>query len=189
MATVIFRTSRFYITIFCLGLEDSDQSDTESKKKTQKQDKKKNKKALKEAAQDEGEDHPLITDLDWRDKDQKRAHRAELWFERDAFKNLIDENDEDADLDKMVENYKQKGAKIIENTSVEIKKVKKKEVSSDSDYSSDESSDDEYDVEKEYAKNNPKSTDAPVTTQGNENLLLHLVPNFAFKFSYLVLNR
>lgn len=58
-------------------------------------------------------EHPLITDLDYRDKDKKRIHKAALWFERDVFQNLIDEKDEDADLDKLVEDYKKKGASII----------------------------------------------------------------------------
>lgn len=51
--------------------------------------------------------------MDYRNKDEKKTHKAELWFQRDIFKNLIDEKDEDADLDKMVEEYKKKGAKVI----------------------------------------------------------------------------
>lgn len=111
----------------------------------------------------EQKEHPLITDLDYRDKEQKKVHKVELWFERDVFKNLIDENDEDADLDRMVENFKKKGAKVIgeendeKKTKVEKRKKTKqpiKEETVDSDYSSEEendsnSDDSDYDIEKE----------------------------------------
>lgn len=69
-----------------------------------------------------------------------------MWFERDVFKNLIDEKDEDADLDKTIEEYKKKGAQLI-GKDVETSKAA---TSSDSDYSSEEMSD--YDVEEEHAK-------------------------------------
>lgn len=130
-------------------------------------------------------DHPLITDLDYRDKEQKRAHKAELWFERDVFKDLIDEKDEDADLDKLAADFKKKGATILgENASSKeekklVKKSKKKKkveeekeevvsksTSVDSDYNSDEESDSDsdsdesdYNVEKEMQKNKQPEND------------------------------
>lgn len=57
--------------------------------------------------------NPLLTDLDHRNREQKRAHKAELWFGRDIFKGLVDEGDEDRDLDRLVDEYKKKGAKIV----------------------------------------------------------------------------
>lgn len=104
--------------------------------------------------------------MDYRKKSEKKAHKAELWFERDVFKNLIDEKDEDADLDRMVKEYKKKGAKVIgeEDDKPKQKPTKTKQKSkpaqksetTDSDYSSDESSDEsdsesgdsDYDIEK-----------------------------------------
>lgn len=98
------KLNNFILIYFLPGFE-SDEEEPSIKKS-----KKLTKKQLKGKA---GEEHPLITDLDYRNKDEKKTHKAELWFQRDIFKNLIDEKDEDADLDKMVEEYKKKGAKVI----------------------------------------------------------------------------
>lgn len=58
--------------------------------------------------------NPLVTDLDYRDKNTKRVSKAELWFEKDAFKDIakMDEIDEDMDLDRLVHSYKKKGVNV-----------------------------------------------------------------------------
>lgn len=124
--------------------DDDDEKDDESPKKKKKQEK-----------------NPLITDLDNRNKEQKRISKAEMFFERDIFKNLISEKDEDADLDKLAELYKSKGMKVREE--VKAKEIVKKEVSkyeSDSDYSTDEDSSDsdesDYDFDQIKKKHSAK---------------------------------
>ncbi|KAJ8969691.1 hypothetical protein NQ317_014237 [Molorchus minor] len=137
--------------------------------------KKSNKKASNESDEKQ---HPLITDLDYRDKEKKKAHKAELWFERDIFKNLIDEKDEDVDLDRMVKEYKQKGAEVVEGNEKKIEKPKnkrEKKETVDSDYSSEEevttdtdSDDSDYEVDKELhiPLNNSKKDGFEIVEKG-----------------------
>jgi len=93
----------------------------------------------------EPESNPLLTDLDSRDKETKRIHKAALWFEKDVFKNLENEDDADYELDKMIEQYKKKGGNVLGEEKkmqekVEGKKQKRKLNESDD-------ADSDYDVE------------------------------------------
>jgi len=56
-----------------------------------------------------------LTDLDYRDKDAKKIAKANLWFEKDIFKNMktSEEQDEDIDFDTLVKDFKKKGVKVI----------------------------------------------------------------------------
>lgn len=123
--------------------------------------------------------------MDYRDKDKKRLNKAALWFEREAFQNLIDEKDEDADLDKMVQEIKKKGAKVIgEDTQKEESRSKKKgiilnmdksmngiddsdSVSDNEDTDSDSDSDSDYDVNEHHMPvNNVKKDGFEVVKAG-----------------------
>lgn len=59
--------------------------------------------------------NPLLTDLDDTDPVSKRTKKAELWFEKDSFKEVDEEDDEGVDLDKLAETYREKGLKNLLN--------------------------------------------------------------------------
>lgn len=80
-----------------------------------KNDKNGNVKGTKRVGVLEKGKNPLITDLDYRDKNTKTLTKAQLWFEKDIFKDKNDEREEDFDLDTMVKEYKQKGIKVQGN--------------------------------------------------------------------------
>ena len=83
---------------------------------------------------DPDQEHPLLTDLDHRDTNTKRTHKAQLWFQRDVFKNLIGEKDEDADLDRLVENFRKKGVSVVgEGVADEQSRNNEKDISQQND--------------------------------------------------------
>nr|XP_026495390.1 pre-rRNA processing protein FTSJ3 [Vanessa tameamea] len=96
--------------------------------------------------------NPLLTDLDNTDPVSKRSMKAELWFQKDGFKDIDEEDDEGVDLDKLAEFYRQKGKKVKDSgseKSMEIKSGSKRKHDDDDD--DDESSDSDYDIEETAA--------------------------------------
>uniref|UniRef100_A0A1B0CJ34 Ribosomal RNA methyltransferase SPB1-like C-terminal domain-containing protein n=2 Tax=Lutzomyia longipalpis TaxID=7200 RepID=A0A1B0CJ34_LUTLO len=57
--------------------------------------------------------NPLLTDLDYRDKDTKRHQRVQFWYEKDNLKALEDEEDAEHDLDRIAAEFRKKGVKIL----------------------------------------------------------------------------
>lgn len=101
--------------------------------------------------------HPLLTDLDNNDPVSKRSMKAELWFQKDSFKDVIEDDDEGVDLDKLAESYKEKGHKVAEasiSDNVKTNGIKRK---LDDDSSDDDSSDSDYEVEENITPADAKS--------------------------------
>lgn len=57
--------------------------------------------------------NPLLTDLDNTDPLSRRERKAELWFQKDSFKDMDEDDDEGVDLDKLAESYKKKGLYVF----------------------------------------------------------------------------
>lgn len=88
-----------------LGLNDSDGDESDEPKSSRK--KSKNDVSKEKVGKMV---HPLITDLDHRDKGTKRDQRVNLWFEKDNLREAAENDaDEDFDLDKLNHIYKAKG--------------------------------------------------------------------------------
>ncbi|XP_014213992.1 pre-rRNA processing protein FTSJ3 [Copidosoma floridanum] len=107
--------------------------------------------------EEEEEQNPLITELDSTDKKTKKELRAALWFDKDIFKDIDNEMDEDFDIDQMIKMYKKQGIKVIgkngeeENGEEEKKEVTSKkrdeiEIHSDSECNTDSDNDSDYDM-------------------------------------------
>ncbi|XP_015762200.1 PREDICTED: pre-rRNA processing protein FTSJ3-like [Acropora digitifera] len=60
--------------------------------------------------EDSGEKNPLLVDLQ---PEMTPSARANMWFEKDVFKDLENEADEDLEISQMVEEYKKQGGKIL----------------------------------------------------------------------------
>ncbi|XP_026757923.2 pre-rRNA 2'-O-ribose RNA methyltransferase FTSJ3 [Galleria mellonella] len=113
--------------------------------------------------------NPLLTDLDNTDPVSKRTLKAELWFQKDCFKEIDEENDEGVDLDKLVETYKEKGKKISEDTVTtksdgkkfsmkrKLSEIGKSDVDDSDGDTDDDTSDSDYDVEETVNPDNGKA--------------------------------
>lgn len=112
----------------------------------------------------------MLTDLDYREKQEKKTSKASLWFERDAFKNLIDEKVEDADLDHLIGNYKKKGGVILgkEGQSATAKDSAYDSASSGSESDEDSGEESDYNIEQEIKKEREGKAGFEIVKDGNK---------------------
>lgn len=118
-----------------LGLQLSDDENESNRRKKDVQDKssstEKSKKKTKMTEEElkkweTVDDHPLITKLDNRTQLDRRVQKANLWFDKDVFKNVEKEQDEDFELDKIASILKDKGKNVRDKQSVFEEKPDKK---------------------------------------------------------------
>lgn len=110
--------------------------------------------------------NPLLTDLDYRKRGEKKISKANIWFEKEAFKDLETEADEDYELDRLIVKLKRKGNTIAgeeqeeerngaaeehENEEGQEDEKEEEEESSDSENDTDSEGSD-YNVEREMGK-------------------------------------
>ncbi|KOB79528.1 putative rRNA methyltransferase 3 [Operophtera brumata] len=99
------------------GLYYKDSDNDDSKKKKRKIDKITEQNTMRNSKLSKTptipKDNPLLTDLDNTDPASRRSMKAELWFQKDCFKDIDEEDDEGVDLDKLVETYAEKDLKRL----------------------------------------------------------------------------
>ncbi|XP_034840211.1 pre-rRNA 2'-O-ribose RNA methyltransferase FTSJ3 [Maniola hyperantus] len=91
--------------------------------------------------------NPLLTDLDNTDPVSKRSMKADLWFQKDSFKDIDEEDDEGVDLDKLAETYREKGKKVKDLPTEDSLDSTKSGLKRKHDDTDGDSSDSDYDVE------------------------------------------
>lgn len=146
------------------------------------------------------ERNPLLVDLE---PEVPLTAKANMWFEKDVFKGLEDEADEDLEISQMVEEYKKKGGTILERksestpadqqrgtkrggsnkTTKDAKKVRWRDDKESSDEESDSTVDSEDEISLNKAKQKKKETQNPkqkdfevVPIEDNSKYLKNLTP-------------
>jgi len=102
---------------------------------------------------DESDDesgNPLLVDLENGGKEARRKRKADLWFDREAFKDMQEEDEElaEKDVEEAIKEYKKKNVPILAKDS--------KDESDSSDSDEDEEQNDAFDVEESYKDLKPE---------------------------------
>lgn len=123
-----------------------------------------------------------MTDLDNTDSVSRRSMKADLWFQKDSFKDIDEDDDEGVDLDKLAETYVEKGKKVAEETKLaNLKSGLKRKLEEDS--SDDDSSDSDYDVENNVAPSTDKAG-----AKSNKKVGFEVVPEDPGVYIRILLN-
>ncbi|XP_033118880.1 pre-rRNA 2'-O-ribose RNA methyltransferase FTSJ3-like [Anneissia japonica] len=99
--------------------------------------------------------NPLMVDLEQEDKSSRLERQTNLWFDKEIFSGLENDEDEDYEISQMTEHYKKEGGSILERKKRQSKKHK---ITKDEEsYSSEEEQEDDSDGEddKIQKKNGP----------------------------------
>ncbi len=104
---------------------------------------------------EEEQTNPLLTDLDDSSIETKKQRKADLWFSREAFKNIEEDDDlAEEDIAETIKAYKKKNVKILsEERSSKSDRPSSDESGDDDDVSEEggeEGRDKEFDVEESY---------------------------------------
>merc|ERR1712136_387583 len=177
-----------------LGIDVSDESDSEAEMKQPKKvrfaDAEKDKVAKTVAAKKlaakkvltDDTEHPLLTDLENGDSQQKRKRKADQWFSKSIFENLENEDDEDLELENMASKYPRlkkpnrddnlndsDDDSDVDSDDMEATPngkrapapVQQSSEESDSEQSSSDSENSDYDVHEDFNKETPEDQPAP----------------------------
>ncbi len=69
---------------------------------------------LEEEEEEEEEEEHLLTDLDHSSKESKKRRKADMWFEKDVFKNIEDDDElAEEDISEAIKAYKKKNVNIL----------------------------------------------------------------------------
>ncbi len=125
----------------------------------------------------EGEQNPLLVSMEANDKTSRKERKANLWFDKDIFKGIDDDEDlEDADVENAIADIKQKGGSILtkkasksQENAEESEKSKPQRVYN-SDNSDDESDDEDGEKKSDSDSSDESDSDYDVNTSVKPNM-------------------
>ncbi|KAK4312222.1 hypothetical protein Pmani_016302 [Petrolisthes manimaculis] len=125
--TVLHKSGRYYLDPDYKGVDNDDKSDSGSDVEGLGMENKdfSQLEGGEDAIDNADKSHPLLTDLVGDSEVDKRARKAENWFDQDVFKDLETEAVEDYEIDASMSKFKARGGEVIAKEEV-IEKRKKR---------------------------------------------------------------